>query len=216
MRYSTEERVFLVKLCHKSEVAGRVRMTWVRQKFREQFHKPAPASSTIKDLMKKHEETGSVLDNQKAKSGRPKTGRSEENVERVRLANIENRQSSSRKLAHELDLSPSSTFRILKQDLRLFPYRIQNRQSLTDRDKEARMAFAQRFKQQHENDPLFIRRVHFSDESHFGLDGRVNSHNAIFWGSEKPDIVHHVPLHSQRVTVWCAVSFNGIVGPYFF
>jgi len=81
---------------------------------------------------------------------------------------------------------------------------------------EARVAFAQQFNEKVARYPFFIRRVYFSDESHFQLDGQVNSHNAIFWGNEKPDFVNHVPLHSEKVTVWCAVSFAGIVGPYFF
>ena len=216
MVFSTEERVFLVKMCHKSEDAGRVRMAWVRKKFLEHFHKTAPAPSTITRLLKKHEETGAVCDDRKGKCGRPKSVRTPANVNRVRLANIENRQTTSRRLADALDLSPRTVRRILKEDLHLFPYHIQNRQVLTARDREARQTFAQRFKQEHENNQFFIRRVHFSDESHFELDGRVNSHNAIFWGREKPNFVNNVPLHSQKVTVWCAVSFNGVIGPYFF
>ena len=64
MRFSREGRLFLlVKLCHKSQVAGRVRLTWVRQTFREQFHKPAPAPPQRSMI---EEETGSVLDELKA------------------------------------------------------------------------------------------------------------------------------------------------------
>ena len=31
-----------------------------------------------------------------------------------------------------------------------------------------------------------------------------------------PKEYHQRPLHSDRVTVWCAVSRMGIIGPYFF
>src|SRR6185437_8519161 len=177
---------------------------------------PAPSKGSINELLKKHNETGSVLNDQKGKSGRPKSARNQENIERVRLANIENRQTATRRLSAELNLPRSSLRRILKQDLKLFPYHIQNRQALSPRDMEARVTFAHQFLDQVARYPFFIRRVHFSDESHFQLDGQVNSHNAIFWGNEKPTFVNHVPLHSEKVTVWAAVSFNGIVGSYFF
>jgi len=216
MRYTTEERLFLVKLCIKSEVAGRIRMTWVRHRFLVQYHKPAPSEGAIRNLLKKHNETGSVLNDQKGKSGRPKTVRNQDNIERVRLANIENRETSTRRLSAELDVSRSSIQRILKRDLKLFPYHIQNRQALSPRDKAGRVTFARQFQDQIARFPFFIRRIHFSDESHFQLNGQVNSHNAIYWGNEKPTIVNHVPLHSEKVTVWAAVSFNGVVGPYFF
>ena len=55
-----------------------------------------------------------------------------------------------------------------------------------------------------------------SDEVHFELDGSVNSHNNVFWGIKPPIEVAQKPLHSPRVTVWCAVWSKGIVGPYIF
>ena len=45
-----------------------------------------------------------------------------------------------------------------------------------------------------------------SDEAHFYLDGQVNSKNNVFWGSERPTEVAQKPLHSQKVTGWCALS----------
>ena len=55
-----------------------------------------------------------------------------------------------------------------------------------------------------------------SDEAHCYLDPQINSKNNIFWGSSKPDVVVHRPLHSKKVTVWCALSAKGIIGPFFF
>jgi hypothetical protein len=31
----------------------------------------------------------------------------------------------------------------------------------------------------------------------------------------RPDVMVQTPLHSTRVTIWCAVSAHGILGPYF-
>ena len=47
------------------------------------------------------------------------------------------------------------------------------------------------------------------------LEGQVNKQNVRFLGWEKPDICEQRPLHSVKITVWCAVSYNGIIGPYF-
>ena len=55
-----------------------------------------------------------------------------------------------------------------------------------------------------------------SDEAHFHLDGQVNSKNNIFWGEKPPIEVAQKPLHSAKVTAWCAIWSKGIFGPYFF
>ena len=36
-----------------------------------------------------------------------------------------------------------------------------------------------------------------------------------FLGFERPYVTVQKPLHSTRVTIWCAVSAHGILGPYF-
>src|SRR6185437_11847807 len=122
----------------------------------------------------------------------------------------------SRRLSTDLGIHRSSVQRILKGDLQLRPYRIRNCQTLTARDKTARTQFAERFLDKHRHSVLWIRRIWFSDESHFYLNGRVHSQNAIFWSDEKPDFVNEVPLHSPKVTAWCAVNSTGIIGPYFY
>ncbi|KAG5308152.1 GT2D2 protein, partial [Pseudoatta argentina] len=37
-----------------------------------------------------------------------------------------------------------------------------------------------------------------------------------YWSGENPRELHQKPLHCERVTVWCAISVMGIIGPYFF
>jgi len=37
-----------------------------------------------------------------------------------------------------------------------------------------------------------------------------------YWSSVNPREIHQRPLHSDWVTVWCAISRIGIIGPYFF
>ena len=58
--------------------------------------------------------------------------------------------------------------------------------------------------------------VFFSDEAHFHLSGYVNKQNMRYWSRDNPRELHQRPLHSERVTVWCALSQVGIIGPWFF
>ena len=38
----------------------------------------------------------------------------------------------------------------------------------------------------------------------------------IFGASENPQVIEERPLHSEKVTVWCALWAEGVIGPYFF
>ena len=52
-----------------------------------------------------------------------------------------------------------------------------------------------------------------SYENDFRLNEGVNRKNFRFWGSENPIEIREIPLHSERVTVWCAFMENKIIGP---
>lgn len=45
-----------------------------------------------------------------------------------------------------------------------------------------------------ERHPTVFDNLRFSDEAHFWLSGYVNSHNAVYWGSGRPDEVLTKPL----------------------
>jgi len=45
-----------------------------------------------------------------------------------------------------------------------------------------------------------------SDKAHFHLNGTVNKQNCHYWSPDNPHNFHQQPLHSDRVTVWCAVA----------
>jgi len=55
-----------------------------------------------------------------------------------------------------------------------------------------------------------------SDDAHFHLSGFVNKQNFRYLSATNPIELHKRPLHSSKVTVWCAISSFGIIGPYFF
>lgn len=85
-------------------------------------------------------------------------------------------------------------------------------QHIKDTDISSRLSFAQ----------LMLRNIDltdviwFSGEAHFTLAGHVNKQNMRFLGTSKPDFYAERPLHSQKFTVWAALSSIGIIGPFFY
>ncbi|GFU94232.1 uncharacterized protein TNCV_1302811 [Trichonephila clavipes] len=64
--------------------------------------------------------------------------------------------------------------------------------------------------------PDFHKRILFSDEGHFWLNGYVNKQNCRIWIEANPQVYVETPLHPEKLTVWCALWAGGIIGPYFF
>ncbi|GFX15981.1 uncharacterized protein TNCV_522881 [Trichonephila clavipes] len=64
--------------------------------------------------------------------------------------------------------------------------------------------------------PYFHKRILFSDEAHFWLNGYVNKQNYRIWSEANPQVYVETPLHPEKLTVWCALWAGGIIGPYFF
>ncbi|GFS51547.1 transposable element Tc3 transposase [Trichonephila clavipes] len=62
----------------------------------------------------------------------------------------------------------------------------------------------------------FHKRIWFSHEAHFWLNGYVNKKNCRIWSAANPQVYVETPLHPEKLTVWCALWAGGIIGPYFF
>ncbi|GFT58881.1 putative DD41D transposase [Trichonephila clavipes] len=58
--------------------------------------------------------------------------------------------------------------------------------------------------------------VHLNDEAPFWLNGYVNKQNCRIWNEANPQVSVETPLHSEKLTVWCALWAGRIIGPYFF
>ncbi|GFS85820.1 DUF4817 domain-containing protein [Trichonephila clavipes] len=59
--------------------------------------------------------------------------------------------------------------------------------------------------------PDFHKRVLFSDEAHFWLNGYVNKQNCHIWSEANPQVYVETPLHPEKLTVWCALWAGGIL-----
>ncbi|GFS95211.1 uncharacterized protein TNCV_2705481 [Trichonephila clavipes] len=59
--------------------------------------------------------------------------------------------------------------------------------------------------------PDFHKRILFSDEAHFWLNGYVNKQNCRIWSEANPQVYVETPLHPGKLTVWCALWAGGIL-----
>ena len=112
-------------------------------------------------------------------------------------------------------LSQPTVQRILRQDLRWHPYRIQLLQELGANDHTARLAFAESQLNALQENPGLLGNLVFSDEAHFYLNGEVNRQDFRLWSEENPHWFTEEPLHPEKVTVWLGVGLNGFIGPVF-
>ena len=86
---------------------------------------------------------------------------------------------SSRKLARELSISRSSVQRILKNDLKLQVYIMQNEPMLTDEHKVKRLKFENWVRTTFRKEDTM--KILFSDEKLFDIDEICNSQNDRIW-----------------------------------
>ncbi|GFU28828.1 DUF4817 domain-containing protein [Trichonephila clavipes] len=59
--------------------------------------------------------------------------------------------------------------------------------------------------------PDFHKRILFSDEAHFWLNGYVNKQNCRIWSEANPQVYVETPLHTEKLTVWCTLWAGGIL-----
>ncbi|GFW45918.1 hypothetical protein TNCV_4496371 [Trichonephila clavipes] len=59
--------------------------------------------------------------------------------------------------------------------------------------------------------PDFHKRILFSDEAHFWLNGHVNKQKLPHLSEANPQVYVETPLHPEKLTVWCALWAGGIL-----
>lgn len=181
--------------------------------FRKQFNIASagrvPDQKSIVQWVDTFIDTGSV---QKSKPGPSRTTRTPENVERIRLAVLKSPRRSARKHATALSISDCTVRRILHEDLNFHLYKLAVVQKLNPCNFVS-----------HKNacEALIVNLPHnsvmfFSDKAHFHQSEYVNKQNLQYWSFMNLQELHEKPLHTEHVTVWCALSRIGIMGQWFF
>ena len=145
--------------------------------------------------------------------GRPRSTRTKAVVKKVKSRLKGKKAISIRKLASELDINRESVRRILREDLRLRPYKKTIQPFMTDTHKEKRRAFCKwvlkNFNHRHSM------RILFSDEKIFDLDGMYNSQNDRVWATDRGEAdlrggIKKKSKFPQKVMVWLAVCSEGV------
>ncbi|GFU71646.1 uncharacterized protein TNCV_3035861 [Trichonephila clavipes] len=87
----------------------------------------------------------------------------------------------------------------------------QFRLAIHQNDHQARRRFVEWAQNEIAVVPDFHKRILFSDEAHFWLNGYVNKQNCRIWSEANPRVYVETPLHPEKLTVWCALWAGGIL-----
>ncbi|KAK9875514.1 hypothetical protein WA026_007905 [Henosepilachna vigintioctopunctata] len=139
-----------------------------------------------------------------------------ENIAAVAYSVNEDCEMSIRRRSQQLGMCHSTTWKFLRVDLGLKANQIQLLQELEPNDLPQRLIFCEWALEQLNENPLFYRKFVFSDEAHFWLNGYVNKQNCRIWSDEQPHAIQELPMHPEKMSVWCGLWAGGIIGPFFF
>lgn len=179
----------------------------VQEEFFVEHGKAAPAVNNMRNMLKKFNEHGVLTNRNKEKSGRIRSARCEENIQRVKEHLEADNHSSMRSTGLQLIIPKSSVHRIAKKDLNLHPYKSQGVEPLSVLAKNRRVAFAESAP---ERLNPYLDDVWFSDESWIELEGFFNKQNDRTWAEKNhnPNTRVSVPKHPQKVMIWAAMNAN--------
>ena len=207
MRYDTKKRVFMVNNYQKFKNIASVQRAW-RTQFKNQ---KAPSRSAILTSISKFENTGTV-DHIPRKTFVPSKKREAAQIEVKKLI-LEKPSLSINKLSVAAGISYGTTRSILRDDLKLKPYKLQAVHQLDPQNYAKRVKFAKWFLSLPD---VAIDQIIFSDETFFCLTESLNKQNNRLWLDSRPNEQLEVPLHDEKILVWCAISAEKIFGPYYF
>ena len=212
MTFSCELRLEIVQLFYSCGRRVRVTRRTMQTKYGHKLRNLT--EKTIQRIVGKFEASFSLKN--ELPPGRPKSKIVEKTKASIKRTLEESPRRSIRSIAKRTKVSRMTVWRIVRNELKKFPYKIQIKQKQTCDNKANRLDFGHRLSAKIETNPAFLRAILFSDEAHFELSGYVNSQNCRYWANEQPHAVVESPKGKEKVTVWMAIGYNGVYGPYFF
>ncbi|GFV77671.1 DUF4817 domain-containing protein [Trichonephila clavipes] len=204
-RLTPEQRFQIVQFYFENNGSKRNTYRALRPFYRRQNR---PSEQLIRLTIERFRTTFTLTDNSHPQ--RRRTVRTEEAIATVERSIEEDPIESIRHRAQELDLCPSTLWKILRKDLGLRAYKIQLVQELKPNDHQARRRFVEWAQKEIAVVFDFHKRILFSDEAHFWLNGYVNKQNSRIWKEANPQVYVETPLHPEKLTVWCALWAGGI------
>ncbi|CAF2141335.1 unnamed protein product [Rotaria magnacalcarata] len=165
---------------------------------------------TIERWCKLFRETGSV--DLKRSPGRPRTISTKATIQMVTRKMNRKIPLSAAKMVIEMNLSETTVWRVLKEALKLKPYKMVVKPSLTDQQKESRKRFENWMRTNFGKEDTM--KILFSDEKMFDIDGVYNSQNERIWAANRAEVdakggIKRKRKYSQKVMIWLAVCSQG-------
>ena len=178
------------------------RMFKVKHKLVSQ-HIPNPCHKSITRWVKNFKDTGSVNGGVAGhKMGRSSDVVTENLINEVKIMMRDNPKTPIRAVATRTNTSVGTAQKIVRKKLKLFPYKIKIVQKLEPIDRPNRQFFAHTMLTRSQDDPNYVKKIGFTDESAFSLAGVCNRHNCRIWGSENPHVLFEKPRVSPKVHIW--------------
>jgi hypothetical protein len=147
-------------------------------------------------------------------TGQPR--RSDEDVDCVRHAFTWSLKQSISWASAQLQMLQTTVHRILRKSQCFKPYKLQVVQKVAAHDKQLRLQFvAHTYAQILEHDN-FLSHIVFIDEAKFHISGRVSWLNYVIWAREPSREHSNLEHNSPKVNMWCALTHERVIGPFFF
>ena len=169
------------------------------------------SKSTVQRWLKTYNTQGELVLSKP--NGAKRTVRTKKAIENVKKQlKLKKSQKSTRFISKKLNISRTSVHRILKDDLNLKPFVVRKTTALTDIHKKKRVAFANWVRKNIRKSDS--RRILFSDEKRFTVNGVYNRQNHRIWAPTR-SIADSMKTHLKRkfpksVMVWMGACYEGV------
>ena len=98
-------------------------------------------------------------------------------VQRLQQIFNEQPRTSIRVASQQVPVSVGTVHKIIRKQLKFYPYKIQMMHALKEADYQKHQQFALTFLRRIEENPEYLNTIFFSDEAIFHISGRVHRHN---------------------------------------
>ena len=207
--FTLQQRIYLIK-CYG---IGEVSYKFAIEMFNRKFPGIHVSVNALRNLVRKFDKTGDVKDVKKTKN------KFDENDAATLLVldSVDNNpRLPLRERAEQIGgISKSHIHNILVGN-KFCAFKPTFLHKLQEGDDLFRLEFSLLMGERIMENRNFHHNIIFSDESTFTTNGIISSQNCRYWAKDNPHF--KITTNSQKfkkVNVWCAITFNKIIGPFF-
>jgi transposase len=208
--FTEQQRVFTVREWY---ITGHL-YNDVATRFETKFNRDAPDLATVYRWVHKLENTATLRD--KPYSRRPSVI-TEKKIDTIKKIVTAHPDYSVRRIAELAGETYSTTYNILRRELKLRPYKVQLGQLLKPTDCELRIQYCRRMLDRVQNEGIqLFDKYYYTDEAWFTLTGYVNKQNTRKWLNSRPVQIETTTLHPLKLGVWAAISRTRLIYIFFY